>query len=76
MTSYNINQSKTREGKYAYHNESQRSMKHETWKESHIYFIWRLYFIIEELKSGRDNMALQRTQRELVEEPRLEPPKY
>lgn len=50
-------------------------MKYETWRELLIYFICHLNFIIEETRSQRGNVTRQRTQSELVEEPRLEPPK-
>ena len=74
----NIDQSKIREGKYAAETKRHKltSERHEMWNlERIVYPVWYLYFILEEMKSQRDNVAFQRTQSEFRGEPSLDPPK-
>ena len=74
----NIDQSKIREGKYAAETKCHKltSERHEMWNlERIVYPVWYLYFILEEMKSQRDNVAFQRTQGEFRGEPSLDPPK-
>ena len=74
----NIDQSKIREGKYAVETKCHKltSERHEIWDlERIVYPIWHLYFILEEMKSQRDNVTFQRTQSKFRSELSLDPPK-